>query len=101
MRSFFRPQFVTDMATEELWLLEHASRDVADAWHEGVLRSLKALERNPFFGRERRDLKFPGVRSWAVEGFPRWVIFYGVREESLVFFRVVSGTRNLRVLEFD
>ena len=70
-------------------------------WHEAVWQTLDYLAAQPLFGRERRDLKFSGIRSWLVHGFERWVIFYGARNDNIVFYRVVSGTMNLHALGFD
>ena len=66
-----------------------------------VWQTMNFLAAHPLFGRERRDLKFPGTRSWLVHDFERWVIFYGVRDKELVFYRVVSGTMNIYALRFD
>jgi len=101
MNRFVRPAFYHDLEREELWLLEHAGAEVADRWHEAVWSTLDYLTAHPLFGRERRDLKFSGVRSWLVEDFERWVIFYGVRDNNLVFYRIVSGTMKLYALRFD
>jgi hypothetical protein len=88
-------------AREEFYLLEHAGAEIADAWHEALWDTLDFLNRTPFAGRARMDLKFPGIRSWRVTHFDRWIIFYGVRAEDLIFYRVVSGTMNLYALKFD
>ncbi len=90
-----RPQFFADLAREQLWLLEHAGTDVADRWHEAVFETIKFLEANPVIGRERKDLKHPGIRSWRVNHFRRWLIFYGLREDALILHRVVYGMRDL------
>ena len=78
-----------------------AGADIADCWHEAVVGTLAFLGEHPLFGRERRDLDFPGIRSWGVKEFRRWVTFYGVRGDDLILFRVVSGTMNLYVLGCD
>ena len=57
-----------------------AGADIADRWHEAVVGTLAFLGEHPLFGRERRDLNFPGIRSWGVKEFRRWVIFFGVGE---------------------
>jgi plasmid stabilization system protein ParE len=101
MSRLVRPAFYDDLAREELWLLEHAGAEIADRWHEAVWRTLDYLVAHPGFGRQRRDLKFPGIRSWLVIDFERWVIFYGVRDHDLVFYRIVSGTMNVYALRFD
>jgi hypothetical protein len=101
MNLLHRPAFYEDMAREEIWLLEHAGAEIADRWHESVVGTIAFLDEHPLFGRARRDLDFPGIRSWGVQGFRRWVVFYGVRGDDLILFRVISGTINLYVLGFD
>lgn len=101
MNRFVRPQFLDDLTREELYLLEHAGVEIADRWHEALWDTIEFLDAQPLTGRARPDLKFPGVRSWRVNGFERWLIFYGVRDNDLVLYRVVSGTMNLYALRFD
>lgn len=101
MKTLFRPQFRTDIYTESLWLMDNASVDVAGRWKDGLRSTLRFLSKNPLVGRERKDLEFSGIRSWGVKGFRRWIIFYEVRGECVVFHRVVSGTMNLYVLTLD
>jgi plasmid stabilization system protein ParE len=100
MQVFYRPKFLEDMTREELWLMEHVSPEIADHWHQAVVDTIDFLRSHPRFGRERSDLAFPGVRSWGVENFRRWIVFYGLRDEALVLFRVVSGSMNLQILDF-
>jgi len=52
-------------------------------------------------GRLRKDLEFEGVRSWRVTGFHRWLVFYGVRDDAIVLYRVVGGEMDLTALTFD
>ena len=96
-----RPAFFLDVAAEELWLLEHAGADIAGRWHESLWKTIEFLDQHPFIGRERRDLKHNDIRSWRIEGFERWLIFYGVRDDVLVLYRVVSGTMNLLKLRLE
>jgi plasmid stabilization system protein ParE len=100
MRLRVRPAFYLDVAAEELWLLEHAGSEIADRWHEALWGTIEFLCQHPFTGRVRRDLKHRGVRSWRVRGFERWLVFYGVREDVAVFYRVASGTMDLPALSF-
>jgi len=96
-----RPAFYLDIVNEELWLLEHAGGEIADRWHESLWKTIEFLEKHPFIGRQRRDLKHRGIRSWRIQGFERWLIFYGVRDDALVLYRVVSGAMNLLKLRFQ
>jgi plasmid stabilization system protein ParE len=101
MRRRVRPAFYVDITEEQLWLLEHAGAEVADRWHEALWKTIDFLDKHPLIGRERRDLKHRGIRSWRMKDFERWLIFYGVREDTLVLYRVVCGTTNLFKLRLD
>jgi plasmid stabilization system protein ParE len=100
MRRHVRPAFYLDVAQQELWLLEHAGAEIADRWHEALWKTIEFLQRHPLIGRERRDLKHTGIRSWRIKDFGRWLIFYGVRDDILVLYRVASGTMDLAELSF-
>ena len=101
MNARVRPAFYEDVAREQLWLLEHATPEVADRWHEAVWNTISFLQSQPNLGRVRSDIERPGIRSWRVNGFTRWLIFYSVRGDDLVLFRVVSGTMNLLLLPIE
>lgn len=100
MRVNVRPSFYFDLSREELWLLENAGAEVADRWHESVWRTLHFLQAQPLVGRLRSELDHPNVRSWRVSAFHRWLILYEVTGDTLILYRVVSGTMNLPELKF-
>jgi hypothetical protein len=52
-------------------------------------------------GRLRTDLQPPGIRSWRVNHFRRWLILYSIREKALVLLRVRYGTMDLPALEYE
>ncbi len=101
MKLLVRPKFYEDITREEIYLLEHAGEETADRWHESLWRTIEFLATQPLVGRARTDLKFTGIRSWRVDDFERWLVFYGVRRNDLILFRVVSGTTNLYALTFE
>jgi plasmid stabilization system protein ParE len=97
-----RPRFLLDLAEELTWLKNHAGAEVAERWYGAFLATLEFIEKNSHVGRERTDLSPPGVRSWRLNEFPRWLVFYGVKDNSLiVFYRVRSGTMNLVVMKME
>ena len=97
-----RPRFLLDLAEELVWLKDKAGSDVADRWYEALVSTVEFIEKNPFVGRERRDLAPAGIRSWRVRAFPRWLIFYSVSsKQEVVFYRVRSGTMNLVVMKME
>ena len=83
MTLYTRPAFYRDVAREQLRLLNRAGADIAEAWRVAVLDTIDFLQVQPLVGRERPDLKHPGIRSWRVKRFKRWLIFYGVRDADL------------------
>ena len=96
-----RPAFYQDVAREQLRLLDRAGAEVAEAWRVALLDTIAFLKNYPLVGRERQDLKHPGIRSWRVNRFGRWLIFYGVRDNVLILHRVIYGTMDLPQVEFD
>ena len=100
MTLYSRPAFYRDLAREQLKLLDRAGPDIAEAWYGAVMQTVDFLAKHPQVGRLRTDLKHPGIRSWRVKRFKRWIIFYGVRDDSVILHRVVSGTRDLPALKY-
>lgn len=96
-----RPHFYEDVTREQLRLLERAGAEIAEAWQLAVLETIDFLQAYPLVGRERFDLQHPGIRSWRVQRFKRWLIFYGVRDEVLILHRIIYGTMDLPQVEFD
>ena len=97
-----RPQFLLDLAEELIWLKDKAGADVAEKWYAALIVTVQFIKKNPFVGRERKDLHPAGIRSWRVRGFPRWLIFYAVTpKKAVVFYRVRSGTMNLVVMKME
>jgi len=101
MKVVVRPQFYLDVEEEVCWLLKNTDAEVARRWHEAVWETIEFLKANPEIGRERHDLRQAGVRSWRIRHFTRWLIFYGVRTNGLVIYRIRSGLVNLLVLKIE
>lgn len=76
-------------------MLTNADASVAQRWHSAVWKTIELLKTHPLIGRERKDLKQPGVRSWRVNRFARWLIFYEAQDGTLVIYRVRSGFMDL------
>ncbi len=81
--------------------MERAGSEIAEAWRTALLQTIEFLQSHPLIGRERTDLKHPGIRSWRVKKFKRWVILYGVRDDVLILHRVIYGTMDLPKLELN
>jgi plasmid stabilization system protein ParE len=100
MNAFYRPQFLRDMAREELYLLEKAGAETADRWHESLWRTVEFIAQQPLLGRLRQLRRHPDIRSWLVQDFERWIVFYEAAEDEMIFHRVVYGMRDLNRLRF-
>ncbi len=97
-----RPRFLLDLAEELTWLNDKAGANIATAWYQSLKATIRQLERHPFLGRERKDLSPPGIRTWRVMDYPRWLIFYGIDEGgNIVLYRIRRGTMNLVVLKME
>jgi plasmid stabilization system protein ParE len=76
------------------YLRDEAGDEMAVRFWEQAQITFAALTRQPFLGRPRPDLKPPGLRSWRVDGFDNWLVFYSVGE-TVAIFRVRHGMMDL------
>ena len=67
----------------------------ARAFLEAAYDTIEFLALNPGVGRKRADLGFPEIRSWRVNGFRRYLIFYRELPERIQIWRVLHGARDL------
>jgi plasmid stabilization system protein ParE len=65
------------------------------AFLEAVYEGFEFLARDPGIGRTRAGLGFPEVRSWRVDGFRRYLIFYRELPGRIQIWRVLHGARDL------
>jgi toxin ParE1/3/4 len=68
----------------------------ARAFLEAAYDTFEFLARNPGVGRNRADLGFPEIRSWRVDGFRRYLVFYRELPNRIQIWRVLHGARDLR-----
>ncbi len=61
-------------------------------------RTFAELARHPHMGRERHFQRRPGLRSWHVDGFDDYLIFYRPIADGVEIYRVLHGARDLRRL---
>ena len=101
MELIVRPRFYLDIEEEVENLARRANPETAIRWHSAVEQTIKQLALHPRIGRERLDLKPSGVRSWRVDRFRRWLIFYRIRERKLILLRVRYGMMDLAALEME
>ncbi|MGH7242516.1 MAG: type II toxin-antitoxin system RelE/ParE family toxin [Phycisphaerales bacterium] len=78
------------------------SHEVAGRFLARVDATIELLRARPELGHRRRDLFPPEeaeLRLLAVDGFPKHLVVYRVREEGLYVVRVVHGSRDLPALD--
>jgi len=75
--------------------VQKPSRSPPRAFLVAAYDSFEFLARNPGIGRSRADLGFPEVRSWHVDGFRRYLIFYRELPDRIQIWRVLHGARDL------
>ena len=89
-----RPRAWLDLEETMEYLRDQAGDEIAVRFWEQVQVTFLALNRQPRLGRPRPDLNPPGIRSWRVNGFENWLIFYQ-SGEAVEIYRVRHGMMDL------
>jgi toxin ParE1/3/4 len=63
---------------------------------EAFKSTVDLLSRMPHLGRLRTDLGAAETRSWRVNGFRRYLLFYEIGPERLRLLRVLHSSRDLQ-----
>lgn len=71
---------------------------VARRFLEAVYDSFEFLAENPLIGRSRPEFDHSGLRSWRVQGFRNYLIFYCTGTDRLQIWRVLHGSRDLHAV---
>jgi plasmid stabilization system protein ParE len=98
MRLIFSSLFEEDFAELVLNFATKASPDVATRFEHRVYRLIETLLKNPEMGRLRPDLNPPGIRSFRILDFDRYLLFYRIEGENLILLRLRYGGMNLQAL---
>jgi toxin ParE1/3/4 len=101
MKYTVRPRAWLDLEETMAYLRDQAGDELAVRFWGLAQETFDALTRQPFLGRPRPDLKPPGLRSWRVNGFENWLIFYQAGT-TVEIFRVRHGMMDLpKVIQKD
>jgi toxin ParE1/3/4 len=93
----------------KLLVLPEAQQDATRHWHyiaqhnftaaerflEALASTYEAIRREPGIGHEEGFRRRKGIRSWRVDAYPRYLIFYRTSEDAVEIIRVLHGMRNL------
>ena len=88
------PRAWLDIEETMAYLRDEAGDGMAVRFWEHAQATFAALTRQAFLGRPRPDLKPPGLRSWRVNGFENWLVFYQTGA-TVEVFRVRHGMMDL------
>ena len=94
MKYAVRPRAWLDLEETMAYLRDQAGDEMALRFWEQAQMTFEGLTRQPFLGRPRPDLNPPGLRSWRVNGFENWLVFYQAGE-TVEIFRVRHGMLDL------
>lgn len=83
-----------DMAAHILYLNRKAGAEVALRLVDSVEEALGRLEQFPQLGR-LRHFRQPGLRSWMIPGFRRWLLFYVPTNDGIRLYRVIHSAMDL------
>ncbi|HEY1719400.1 MAG TPA: type II toxin-antitoxin system RelE/ParE family toxin [Verrucomicrobiae bacterium] len=94
MKYTVRPQSWLDIEETMTYLRDHADDEAAARFWQRTQDTFAALAEQPALGRVRPDLRPPGLRSWRVDGFDNWLVFYIIKTE-IEIVRVRHGMMDL------
>jgi toxin ParE1/3/4 len=69
--------------------------DAADRLLAAAEETFNFIAEHPELGSERSFRKLAGVRSRGIAGFANYLVFYQLREKTVVILRVLHGMRDL------
>ena len=90
-----RPVFLLDVGDAADYLFTEAGEDVARRWKESLDQTIALITRFPEIGRLRHDLPFPGMRTFFLKEFPRYLVFYRLEKGTVELLRVKHGMMHL------
>jgi toxin ParE1/3/4 len=73
--------------------------ETADRWYNQARATFRFLAQNPEIGTmwpvPHRRHRLAGVRTWPVDGFDKFIVFYRPVEGGVEILHVLRGTRDL------
>lgn len=83
-----------DLQAAARYIRQH-NATAARAFLVAAYDTFEFLARHPGAGRYRADLGFPEVRSWRVEGYRDYLVFYRETAAGIQIWRVLHGAVDL------
>lgn len=98
MRLVFNSVFEADFAELVVHFAAVGGPDLSRRFEDEVCRLAELLLRHPELGRARHDLKPEGIRSFRLKRFQNYLLFYQIKGDELILWRLRYGGMNLPVL---
>ena len=95
MKITFSSVFETDFAGIITYFASEVSPELSVRFENRVIHAVDLIAGTPEIGRRRKELKPGNLRSFRVEGFDSYLIFYQVRANDVLFIRVLHGAMDL------
>jgi plasmid stabilization system protein ParE len=95
MNCLIYPRAWLDIEETMTYLRAEAGDEIAIRFWEHAQVTLNTLTQQPFLGRPRADLKPAEIRSWRINGFENWLVFYQVSPTEIKIFRIRHGMMDL------
>ena len=89
------PLFISDVEDWADYLVTEAGEEVARRWKNALEQTIVLISKSPEIGRLRHDLPFPGIRSFFLREFPRYLLFYRIPGKRVELLRVRHGMMHL------
>ena len=97
-RLVFSSIFEADFAEITVHLAQDASPKISAKWAAAVIHLVELLQRFPEMGRLRRDLHPPGIRTFVINEFPNYLLFYRLTGDEIILLRIRHGGMDLTTL---
>ena len=91
-----RPEVILDLAEIYAWIGQR-NLDAAERFLKAVDDTFQQIRKQPEIGWERpwKHRRLEGLRSWRVEKFTDFLIFYREESSSIEVYGVLRGARHL------
>ncbi len=98
MNLVHRSTFETDYAELLLYFQDKTGSIVASKFAAGVRQTITLIQKHPFIGREWRNLRQRGIRSFSIPKFRNYLLFYEVSGNDLILRRLRYGGMDIPAL---
>jgi toxin ParE1/3/4 len=95
VRIIKRPVFLSDVEECADYLFTESGEAVARRWKESLDRTIALISKFPEIGQIRKDLPVPGIRTFLLKAFPRYLVFYRLDGATIELLRIRHGMMHL------